>query len=356
MSDDWWDRLYTGPEGPGTQVDTRPRTHEQTDLDAEQSAQATIPAQRATNAPRIPSAATSWGSGRAPDPFLEAHPAHPVPGLTTEESEELRRHEEAHLKELTESPQVAEIPQIPSYAPDITGDTGHSNNTPESEEKETGKEEKATGWKARLKKARTGTAKATAPARKAAAATLDAVAPDKGQPTSFLWVAAISVAVSPQTLLTLYNKAVLVFQMPQATLGTETGWGFLEGPGIWFGNLYSGYWESGTQYRMLLLALMGIIPVFLAQVVAHIPSPRIRKYCMWIGYGFPVFFICAPSYIPAFGYRTMTEVYVTFLFAAAWWGASFSRTVAPGFGQVLLRIPLASVLVGVISYSPGAAF
>lgn len=360
MSDDWWDRLYTGGQRSGTRLDARPQDDAQTDA-ADVSAQATPHVPPPTNAPRNPSPASSWGSGRGLDPFLEEHPAHPVPGLTAEESEELRRHEDAQKK--SESPQVAEIPPVPSYAPVVPGDTGHSNNTPESadgkpesEKKEDGQEEKATGWRDRFKQARTRTATATAPARSAANTALTVMAPDRGQPTSFLWVVAISITVSPQTLLTLYNKIVLIFGMPQAVAGTETGWGFLQGPGIWFGNLYTAYWESGTQYRMLLLALMGIIPIFLAQGVAHIPSQRLRKFFMWIGYGFPVFFICTPSYIPAFGYRSMTEVYVTALFAAAWWGFSFSRTVAPGFGQVLLRIPLASVLVGVVHYSPGAAF
>jgi hypothetical protein len=197
----------------------------------------------------------------------------------------------------------------------------------------------------------------TSPVRKAATSAYRAVSPERGQSFSFLWACGAAVAISPQTFVATWDHLIAIFGAPQWRSGPEPmAWGFFHGPGVWFKTVLKTHWEAGTQTRVILLALVGVLPLLIAQISEKISADRIRKWVALLGYGFPVVFICSASYIPGSGFQTWTEVYVTALCTAAWWGFSVSRTLQPGIVQFLLRIPLASVLVGIVAYSPGAAF
>lgn len=361
--DDWWDRLYREPDGgPDATRDDRATGEKKHRTDADHALVSVSRGAEAGNtpAPHIPPPASRWGSGRALDSFLRENPAHPgleedAPTVNTpEESEELRKHEEKLNEEATEK---SEEPQ--EKTPE---EENNKEGTRESEPTEKGEEKE---WKKRLREAKEGAGKklhkasvATAPARKGTATAFNSISPSKGEPFSFFWSFVAAWLVSPQIVVAAADRIALLFGASRPLSGPEEplAWGFLNGPGVWFQGQLSDYWGSGDQGRLLLLAVVGIAPVLVAQVSDGISSVTARKFLLWFGYGFPAFFICSVSYFPIMGFHSWDELYVTALFATAWWGFSFSRTVGPGPTQFLLRIPLASIVFGVVSNSPGALF
>lgn len=166
-----------------------------------------------------------------------------------------------------------------------------------------------------------------------------------------------SWVVSPQTFVAVADRVAMIFGASKPLSGEERmEWGWLQGIGPWFGDQVELHLEAGTTHRLLLLFLVGLGPLLVIQLTEKVTDERLRRVLTWVGYGFPVFFICSVSYIPAMGFHNWNELYVSLLAVLAWWGFSFSRTIQAGFLQCLLRIPFAAIIVGIGLNAPGAAF
>jgi len=320
-----------------------------------------------TSGQRFPTPAHNWGSGHAPDPFLEENPSHGADRTvnTPEEAAELRKHAKPEAPEPDRST-GQDIPEPPEKAPpgppaadaETPSGAASGNDGPEK----TG--EAPAGIRDRLKrlKEKTGetTAKAaekTAPARQRAHTTADSVSSSFSGNWSFLWAMGAAWTLAVTFPLALIDRTAMVFGSPRPVFGTEqTEWRFLHGPGVWFGEQLDLYGDSGHLARLVTLCLIGAVPVLFAQLGEKIRHDGLRKASGWIAYGFPVFFTCMPYYFDSMGFRSANELYLSVLAASAWWGFSFSRTLQPGFSRFLLRIPLAAVIVGLGHYAPGAAF
>lgn len=365
--DDWWDRLYREPvSGLESRRGDQATTEEGREAEkspALASASTASKGMRASS-PRIPFSVSGWGSGRDLDPFLRENSAHPElveegppkkEDNTPEETEELRKHEEGLGRKEGE---------------DLLTRKGEEEPKPPLEEEkiESPKERGEKNWKDRIRGAKKKTqekvhegkskvSSLTAPARKGAASALNATAPANGKTFSFFWSFIAAWVLSFQMFAALLDRLALVFGSPSPLFGEErTEWVWFRGAGPWFGDQVESHMEAGTVNRLILLFLIGLIPVLIAQFSEKIPESRARKFLVWLGYGFLVFFICSISYITAMGFHSWNELYISLLSALSWWGFSFSRTVQPGFYQCALRVPLAAVVVGVGLNAPGAAF
>lgn len=364
--DDWWDRLYCEPvSGLESRRDEQATKEEGRKAEEPPALASVSPVSTgaSTSAPRTPSSVSRWGSGRDLDPFLKENSAHPELveedhsrrlDNTPEESDELRKHEEKlRWTEDEDLPTRKREEEPPS---------------PEGEEVESPKEGGEKSWNDRIRGAKKKTqekvhkgkskiSSLAAPARKGAASALNAAAPANGKTFSFFWSFIAAWVLSFQVFAALLDRLALVFGSPSPLFGEErTEWAWFRGAGPWFGEQVESHMEAETVNRLILLFLVGLIPVLIAQFSEKIPESRARKFLVWFGYGFLVFFICSISYIPAMGFHSWDELYISLLSALSWWGFSFSRTVPPGFYQCALRIPLAAVVVGVGLNAPGAAF
>lgn len=361
--DDWWGRLYgepgSGPDATTGIRATREKGHGARAKDHAPERVSTTPEASATPAPHIPPPASRWGSGRTLDPFLQENPAHPElqeePKKAEPTPEEPPKNEEAPTKEPEEAPAPKEErppPALEEKAP-----------PQDDEDPEEGK-----NWGTRLREAKENTRKivskgaskvstATAPARKGAVSAINATAPGNGEPYSFFWSLIGAWVVSPQTLVALADRIVLIFGAPRPLSGEERmEWGWLQGLGPWFGNQVGLHLEDGSVHRLFLLFLVGLLPLVALQFAEKLPDERLSRALTWVGYGVPVFFILSISYIPAMGFHSWSELYVSLLAALSWWGFSVSRTIQAGFFQCVLRIPFAAVIVGIGLNAPGAAF
>lgn len=174
---------------------------------------------------------------------------------------------------------------------------------------------------------------------------------------SYLWSLAAAWTIPLTFPFALLDRIALLFGSPRPLTGTERmDWNLLHGPGLWFEDQINAYSASGDIGRMVTLMAIGVAPVAFAQTAHLITRDRLRKALGWIAYGFPAFFIAMPSYFDWAGFRTTNDFYITALAAAAWWGFTFSRTIQPGLMRIVLRIPLAAVIVGLGHTAPGAAF
>lgn len=365
---DWWDRLYSEPvsgsdANPGSQATEEVRHSPNPNRALAKVTR--ISSGAIASPPHIPSSVSRWGSGRELDPFLRKNPAHPdlveeEPSKesinTPEESDELRRHKEKLVDDEYENKDNSVKEKDSEDVPPVDNE--------EPGEPEEGKSKKREGWKERaraikgqvrekLNKAST----ATEPARKGTAKAFNSIAPDKGKKFSFLWSFIAAWVISPQFFLALVDRIFVIFGAPRYLSGEEPAeWVWINGVGPWFGDQVEVHLANGTTHRLILLFLVGIGPVLVAQFSEKIPDSRVRRVMGWIGYGFPVFFTCSISYIPAMGFHSWSELYVSLFAALSWWGFSFSRTIKPGFSQCALRIPLAAIVVGIGLNAPGAAF
>ena len=155
----------------------------------------------------------------------------------------------------------------------------------------------------------------------------------------------------------LLGRVVMVFGSPRPLSGTERmDWNLLHGPGRWFGDVIDAHVAAGDVARLVTLCAVGAVPVLFAQLGDRIARRGLRKALGWLAYGFPVFFICMPSYFDSLGFHSADDLYVTTLAASSLWGFAYSRTIDPGFTRVVFRIPLAAVIVGLGLTAPGAAF
>lgn len=366
---DWWNNQHGDADQVLGQDGANTAPAGEKKADDTRGALATVSPENAgtnTSAPRIPSQPHNWGSGRAPDPFIQEHPAHgpSLPGITPEEAAELRKHE----KKLDESgpaevPAPVAAPPMPDKPPAVGGE---AKATPETSKDKDEKE--LAGVKALLKVFRDKKEQLpklagkigdrTAPTRRVIGSAVHAVSPGSSGRWSFLWSMGTAWSVSIQSLVALYDRVVSFVGAPQAMSGPKAmGWHLFEGPGHWFRDALQASWEAGQAERLFFLAAIGVVPLVVAQFAERITHNGLRKAAGWIGYGLPVFWICSHSYFDSFGFRTWDELYLTGLAAAAWWGFNVSRSEGTtDFQKFLLRIPLASVICGVIAYSPGAAF
>ena len=174
---------------------------------------------------------------------------------------------------------------------------------------------------------------------------------------SYFWSLVAAWTVPVTFPFALIDRLAVIFGSPRPLSGTEPmDWNILHGPGIWFGEQIDAYGAAGDTGRLITLMSIGAAPILFAQLGSKIIRDRLRKILGWIAYGFPAFFICMPWYFDWAGFRTTNDLYVTALSAAAWWGFSYSRTVEPGLLRIILRIPIAALIVGLGHTAPGAAF
>jgi hypothetical protein len=202
------------------------------------------------------------------------------------------------------------------------------------------------------------TGAATAPARATLRKAASAVSPANSGRWSFVWSMGAAWTLSFQTLIAVYDRAVSLIGAPQLMSGPQAmGWHLFEGPGHWFRDTLEYSWETGAAPRLFFLAAIGVLPIVVAQFAEKITSHTLRKIARLAGYGFPFIWACSHSYIDSFGFRTWDELYLSGLAASAWYflTCSFGEDVTD-FQKFIRRIPLASVVCGLIAYSPGAAF
>lgn len=174
---------------------------------------------------------------------------------------------------------------------------------------------------------------------------------------SYLWSLAAAWAVPVTFPVALLDRVVMVFGSPRPLSGTERmDWNLLHGPGRWFGDVIDAHVAAGDVGRLVALCAVGAVPVLFAQLGDRIVRRGLRKVLGWLAYGFPVFFICMPSYFDSLGFHSADDLYVATLAASSLWGFAYSRTIDPGFARVVFRIPLAAVIVGLGLTAPGAAF
>lgn len=363
---DWWNDQHDNADQVLSRdgANTAPAGEKKPDSTARGPLATVSPENSGTNtsAQRLPSPPHSWGSGhRTPDAFLQDNPPHGATpaGITPEEAAELRKHaqnlESAGPAEAT-APVAA--PPMPDKPPTVGGET----DSTDKDDKE------LSGVKALLKVFRdkketvprlaAKVGEKTAPTRRVIGSAAHAVSPASSGRWSFLWSMGAAWSVSVQSLVALYDRAVSFIGAPQLMSGPQAmGWHLFEGPGHWFRDALQASWEAGQAERLFFLAAIGVVPLAVAQFAERITRDGLRKAAGWIGYGLPVFWICSHSYIDSFGFRSWDELYLTGLAAAAWWGFNVSRAEdVTDFQKFLLRIPLASVMCGVVAYSPGAAF
>jgi hypothetical protein len=371
---DWWN----DPNAEADQTvrrsgaNTAPDGEKGTDATARGALATVSPENSGTNtsAQRLPSPPHNWGSGGRPvDPFIQENPAHgaSLPGITPEEAAELRKHEKNLDSRGPAEVTAAMAPPKPTAPPTVGRETDVTAETKDDKDKK-----ELTGVKALLKaftdkkdsarektgKAARAVAGATAPTRKVIGSAAHAVSPANSGQWSFLWSVGTAWSVSLQSLIALYDRVVSFVGAPQLMSGPRAmDWHLFEGPGHWFRDTLQSAWESGQAERLFFLGAIGVLPIMVAQFAERITHDGLRKAAGWIGYGVPVLWICMHSYIDRVGFRSWDELYLTGLAAASWWGFRLSRAEdTTDFQKFLLRIPLASVICGVIAYSPGAAF
>lgn len=359
----WGDRLRNEPgSGPDSERSVPSATENATLLSDDETPSGPDASKEARNlVPRMRFSVTRWGSGRSLDPFLKRNSAHELveedpparTDNTPEETDELIRHKKLLIKKsgTEEKDGKKEDPTAepePKEDEDGEGEESEKEGEPkkddESEEEEGEEKEKPPS--------------ATAVVRKGAVDAFNSITPSRGNHFSFFWSFVAAWFISPQVFVALADRAAIFFgaSQPLSGPGEPSEWGFMNGPGVWFRGILETYWGGGEQGRLILLAAVGIFPILAAQVSDKVSSKIFPKILIWTGYGFSIFFICGISYFPVLGLHSWAELYLVTLFALSWWGFSFSRTVGPGPTKFLLRIPLASLVFGVVSYSPGALF
>lgn len=293
--------------------------------------------------PGFPSPAHTWGSGhRDPDPFVS--PPSDVTSVTVEEVTEAEEAEIAKRAPAKEEPKEQLIPPMPSYAPDMPEAAPTTPIPTEPDATEEGDADK----KGRIATFRAKVTEKSAPVRDVITG---AMAASSGW--SYIWSLGASWVFPVTFPIALLDRIATIFGSPRPLSGTEPmAWNFLHGPGVWFGQQIDTY-DTG---RLVVLLSVGVTPVIYAQMAERISRDFLRKALGWISYGFPAFFIAMPSYFNWAGFRTTNDMYITALAAAAWWGFTYSRTIVPGLWRIILRIPLAALIVGLGHTAPGAAF
>jgi hypothetical protein len=189
--------------------------------------------------------------------------------------------------------------------------------------------------------------------------------------TSFMISLVVSWVLSPQILLALYERI---------RFGTDTtGWGFLQGPGRWFRDTVGMAYETGQMTGLIASAIIGLAPMILTSTrnaaANHIAQSPYRGKASalalkWLGrlpYAVPVIYLTGvayPEYVtPLFGHPWTLDwwqFWVAGLFCFAYYCTMWvfdrvEKGLGLGYFHVLLMVPLASIVSGVL-YAPGAAW
>lgn len=207
--------------------------------------------------------------------------------------------------------------------------------------------------------------------------------------TSFLISCIVSWAIGPQFLLAIYERI---------KFGTSTtGWGILNGPGRWFRDTVGMAHESGQTGSLIWAAVMGLTPMAILMTrniaAGYLASATYRgrlaefgiRWLTRAAYLVPVVYfvgIAYPDEVTAvFGSPWVLhwwQFWVAGLFCLTYYCTSWvfdrierlnrqwsamsdeerakSQSMGPGLFHVLLMVPLASVVTGVLLYTPGAAW
>lgn len=362
-SDDWWNQLY-GTGKPDAASDARSQEKKRGNTDTSDRTGASVPAPAV--AAQTPASAQISGTAEAFPSAPDARSGNdgvsgkteipPDPDGNTGRDLRIRRIRSTWNKVRKPSdgqpePTPAAATETDTESPEID-----QEKFPSEDETPDQQESRIKAAKARIRDIRDETARRTEPARTAIATAAGHVSPSNGRTWSFLWSMGAAWTISWYTVITAWNHAVAIIQMPSLQLGQNIDWNFFNGPGRWFRDTLQASWESGHVDRILVPALVGILPVLVTQIAAHTETAALRKALMWAAYGGALVWICGASYIPGTGYQTWDEVHVSALAAATWWGTHAARRQQPGFTQFVLLIPLAAVVCGIVAYSPGAAF
>lgn len=340
---DWWQDLYGESGSVATSEPERATL-----------AGSAAPERNGTHTPGhvyAPPPSRRWGSGRSePDPFLAANPAHGGEGAdergdtTPDEAAELERHR------TTQRQEQPRIPPMPTRPPTAGAPEGGEKDEKADKKKET---EKESGPSSSSEK-QPGKKEA---ALKAVQATSEAVVDSFSGGWCFLWSLGAAWTIPVTFPVALLDRIAVIFGSPRPVSGSEPmNWDLLHGPGLWFEKQLETYGDDGNFWRMAVLASVGVVPILFSQFGEKISTHALRKALGWICYGFPIFFICMPSYFDSLGFHSAEDLYMTTLAASTWWGFTFGRTLETGFCKFLLHIPLAATIVGIGHYAPGAAF
>jgi hypothetical protein len=207
--------------------------------------------------------------------------------------------------------------------------------------------------------------------------------------TSFLLSSIVSWIVSPQILTAAYERI---------HFGTSTtGWGLLNGPGRWFRDTVGMAYESGQMGSLIWSAIMGLLPMIiltLRNIAAQRAAESVYQGRMsgfsikWLNRlaysALPVFFtgVSYPTEVTSiFGSPwtfQMWQFWVAGLFCTAYYFTTWVldrierlnrermvlpeeereklKVMGPGIFHVLLMVPLASIVTGILLYAPGAAW
>jgi hypothetical protein len=239
-----------------------------------------------------------------------------------------------------------------------SGDTGDTKPPTSPDDDAT---PEATGLRQRIEEMKQRAAKAKEQARAA-----QAVLKEKTNPVrttlgtqmsrkrwSFVWAMATSWLIGPQFLLALWDRLILIADRPELLSGDQPmNWGLLHGPGRWFRDALADHWEHGNTGRLLLAAVCGIAPLLLA--AAHGENRKLGRLYFYGLLAVPVLYLIGVSYWS--WPLAWTDIYMAMLAGTAWYCTLWAKEKEPGLTRMLLMVPLASVVSGILAYSPGAAF
>lgn len=178
---------------------------------------------------------------------------------------------------------------------------------------------------------------------------------------SILGSTAAAWVISPYTFVALYDRIVLhmgksMESFPRGQYlhdgGDPMGWGLFHGPAPWMRDTVGMAWESGQMSKVLVAAVLGILPLVLMDLGTYAEKlvGGISRLMTWVAGGGAAIYI-------AFGWSpNWWEVHMAFLFAAAWYGARWACLTKSELKKSILYIPLAAVITGSVLYSPGAMF
>lgn len=322
-----------------------------------------------THEPRVasgrPVSANSWGTGRDLDPFLngtsrEEMPDPHVEDVNTESEPHTNNSptfsEEGNPREGGESVQDHD-PQDPQENSEKRTLKGHFSAAREKigsvrrkREPESSDEEEEMPGESGEKDQETRTIRSKiADARKE-------IDPRNltSRRWSFLWATAAAWLVGPRFLIAVWDRAVRVFGQSQMMSGPQPmGFGLLHGPGRWFRDQVALHWENGSMGHLVLCAAFGIIHLVL--IAAANTWGHYARWLLGTAILGPCVYMIGVSY--AGWVLTWTDFYLVALFSSAWYCAvRLKDTKERGFVRFVLMVPLASVVSGLLLYSPGAVW
>lgn len=219
--------------------------------------------------------------------------------------------------------------------------------------------ERIDGARQKVTKARGKTKEAvarTAPARKKISDAREAVDPRNitSRRWGFLWAVVASWVLGPQFFVACWDRLTAFFGQHQMMSGPDAmAFDLGHGPGRWFRDVVGRHWENGQMAHLVVCAAFGIVPLLLIAC-----ANTWKKYSRWfIGVAIlgPAVYVTGVSY--AGWSLTWEDIYLVTLFGSTWYCTVWViEKKEPSFTRFLLMIPLASVVSGILLYSPGAVW